>query len=84
MVFADLQGNFEAFFSRAAEFFRHLSEIEWTAFGIALLCLLGAALFWAAAGVLGGSINLGELQSRLTREDEAPPAPARPRTRPLQ
>ncbi len=44
MVFADLQGNFEAFFSRAAEFFRHLSEIEWTTFGVALLCLLGMQL----------------------------------------
>lgn len=54
MVFADLQGNFEAFFSRAAEFFRHLSEIEWTAFGIALLCLLGMQLAraWAWRNVL--------------------------------
>jgi len=54
MVFADLQGNFEAFFSRAAEFFRHLSEIEWTAFGIALLCLLAMQLArsWAWRNVL--------------------------------
>jgi uncharacterized membrane protein YbhN (UPF0104 family) len=54
MVFADLQGNFEAFFSRAAEFFRHLSEIDWTAFGIALLCLLAMQLAraWAWRNVL--------------------------------
>lgn len=54
MVFADLQGNFEAFFSRAAEFFRHLSEVDWTAFGIALLCLLGMQLAraWAWRNVL--------------------------------
>jgi glycosyltransferase 2 family protein len=54
MVFADLQGNFEAFFSRAAEFFRHLSEIEWTAFGLALLCLLAMQLAraWAWRNVL--------------------------------
>ena len=54
MVIADLQGNFEAFFSRAAEFFRHLSEIEWTAFGIALLCLLAMQLAraWAWRNVL--------------------------------
>jgi uncharacterized membrane protein YbhN (UPF0104 family) len=54
MVLADLQSNFEAFFSRAAEFFRHLSEIEWTTFGIALLCLLGMQLAraWAWRNVL--------------------------------
>lgn len=54
MVFADLQGNFEAFFNRTAEFFRHLSEIEWTAFGVALLCLLGMQLAraWAWRNVL--------------------------------
>ncbi len=49
MVSADLQGNFEAFFSRAAEFFRHLSEIDWTTFGIALLCLLAMQLARAYA-----------------------------------
>jgi uncharacterized protein (TIRG00374 family) len=54
MVFADLRGNFEAFFNRTAEFFRHLSEIEWTAFGIALLCLLAMQLAraWAWRNVL--------------------------------
>jgi uncharacterized protein (TIRG00374 family) len=54
MALADLQSNFEAFFSRAAEFFRHLSEIEWTTFGIALLCLLAMQLAraWAWRNVL--------------------------------
>jgi hypothetical protein len=44
-------------------------------FGEALLCLLGAAVFWLVAGVLEGKVDLGELQGRLSRE-EAPPAPA--------
>jgi len=54
MVVADLSNNFEAFFSRAAEFFRHLSEIDWTTFGLALLCLLGMQLAraWAWRNVL--------------------------------
>lgn len=54
MVFGDLQGNFEAFFNRTAEFFRHLSDIEWTAFGVALLFLLGMQLAraWAWRNVL--------------------------------
>jgi uncharacterized membrane protein YbhN (UPF0104 family) len=54
MVFADLQSNFEAFFNRAAEFFRHLSEIDWTTFAVALLCLLAMQLAraWAWRNVL--------------------------------
>jgi uncharacterized protein (TIRG00374 family) len=54
MVVGDLQSNFEAFFNRTAEFFRHLSEIEWTTFGIALLCLLAMQLAraWAWRNVL--------------------------------
>jgi uncharacterized membrane protein YbhN (UPF0104 family) len=54
MVLADLQGNFEAFFNRTAEFFRHLSEIDWSTFGIALLCLLAMQLAraWAWRNVL--------------------------------
>jgi uncharacterized protein (TIRG00374 family) len=54
MVLADLQSNFEAFFNRAAEFFRHLSEIDWTTFGIALLFLLAMQLAraWAWRNVL--------------------------------
>ncbi|MGN6588483.1 MAG: lysylphosphatidylglycerol synthase transmembrane domain-containing protein [Solirubrobacterales bacterium] len=49
MPFADLQDNFEAFFNRTAEFFRHLSEIHWQVFAIALLCLLGMQLARARA-----------------------------------
>ncbi len=54
MVFADLQSNFEAFFNRAAEFFRHLSEVDWTTFALALACLLGMQLAraWAWRNVL--------------------------------
>src|SRR3954465_13648102 len=54
MPFADLADNFEAFFNRAAEFFRHLSEVHWTTFAIALLCLLGMQLAraWAWRNVL--------------------------------
>ncbi|MGN6217474.1 MAG: lysylphosphatidylglycerol synthase transmembrane domain-containing protein [Solirubrobacterales bacterium] len=54
MPFANLQDNFEAFFNRAAEFFRHLSEVHWTAFAIALACLLGMQLAraWAWRNVL--------------------------------
>jgi hypothetical protein len=40
MPTADLQGSFRRFFDASAEFFRHLSEIDWTVFGLALLCLL--------------------------------------------
>jgi uncharacterized membrane protein YbhN (UPF0104 family) len=54
MPFADLQDNFEAFFNRSAEFFRHLSEVHWGAFGLALLCLLAMQLAraWAWRNVL--------------------------------
>lgn len=53
-------------------------------FGDALLCLLGAAAFFASAAVLDGSIDLGELQTRLSDRDDTPTyaAPqARPRAR---
>jgi hypothetical protein len=47
-------------------------------FGYALLCLLGAAAFYAVAAVLEGDIDLGELQSRVTQRppdpDRVPPA----------
>lgn len=36
-------------------------------FGYALLCLLGAGVFYAIAAVLEGDIDLGELQSRVTQ-----------------
>ena len=44
-------------------------------FGDALLCLLGAAVVWIVVGVVEGSVDLGELQSRLAREEEPPAAP---------
>ena len=60
----------------------------WIAFGFgdAVLCLVGAAVFWTIAGVLGGSVDLGELQGRLTgnREDDfssPPPANRAPFTK---
>jgi uncharacterized membrane protein YbhN (UPF0104 family) len=54
MPSADLGSNFQAFFERSAEFFRHLSEIHWGAFGVALLCLLAMQLSraWAWRNVL--------------------------------
>jgi uncharacterized membrane protein YbhN (UPF0104 family) len=54
MPLADLGSNFEHFFNVSAEFFRHLSEIEWTQFGIALLFLLAMQLCraWAWRNVL--------------------------------
>ena len=52
----------------------------WIAFGFgdALLCLLGAVVFWIVAGVLTGSVDLGELQGRLRRQgdEDVPVAPA--------
>jgi uncharacterized membrane protein YbhN (UPF0104 family) len=54
MPLADLASSFEHFFNAAAEFFRHLSEVRWTPFGIALLCLLAMQLVraWAWRNVL--------------------------------
>ena len=54
MPLATLGDNFEHFFNVSAEFFRHLSDIEWSAFGIALLCLLAMQLSraWAWRNVL--------------------------------
>jgi uncharacterized membrane protein YbhN (UPF0104 family) len=51
---ADLASSFNQFFNAAAEFFRHLSEVHWTAFGVALLCLLAMQLTraWAWRNVL--------------------------------
>jgi hypothetical protein len=51
-------------------------------FGDALLCLLGAAVAWIAASILEGQIDLGELQSRLEKEEPAPPAAPPPAPRP--
>jgi hypothetical protein len=41
-------------------------------FGYALLCLLGAAVFYALAAVFEGDVDLGELQSRVTQRPAAP------------
>jgi hypothetical protein len=35
-------------------------------FGYALLCLVGAGAFYLLAGVVAGSVDLGELQERIT------------------
>jgi hypothetical protein len=45
----------------------------WIAFGFgdAILCLLGAAIFWVVAGILEGELDLGELQGRWTGRDGA-------------
>jgi hypothetical protein len=54
-------------------------------FGYALLCLIGAGVFYAVAAVMEGDIDLGELQSRVTQRpldpDRAPAASAVPRPR---
>jgi uncharacterized membrane protein YbhN (UPF0104 family) len=54
MPYADLGSNFDHFFNVSAEFFRHLSQVRWTSFGIALLCLLAMQLVraWAWRNVL--------------------------------
>jgi uncharacterized protein (TIRG00374 family) len=54
MPAADLQASFRRFFDASTEFFRHLSEIDWTTFGLALLFLLGMQLAraWAWRNVL--------------------------------
>jgi len=54
MRLADLGSSLNFFFNSAAEFFRHLSEIGWTQFGIALLFLLAMQLTraWAWRNVL--------------------------------
>lgn len=51
-------------------------------FGDAVLCLLGAAIFYAVASFLEGDLDLAELQGRLSGNDTNPTAtPARPRAR---
>jgi len=52
--FGDLGSSLEHFFDAATEFFRHLSEVHWGPFGLALLCLLGMQLAraWAWRNVL--------------------------------
>jgi uncharacterized membrane protein YbhN (UPF0104 family) len=54
MPLADLASSLHQFFNATTEFFRHLSEVKWTPFGIALLCLLAMQLTraWAWRNVL--------------------------------
>ncbi|MEZ5076179.1 MAG: lysylphosphatidylglycerol synthase transmembrane domain-containing protein [Solirubrobacterales bacterium] len=54
MLLGDLGSSFEFFFERASEFFRNLSQVDWTPFALALLCLLGMQLAraWAWRNVL--------------------------------
>jgi uncharacterized membrane protein YbhN (UPF0104 family) len=54
MQFADLASSFDSFFNGAASFFRHLSDIHWTSFAIALGFLLAMQLCrsWAWRNVL--------------------------------
>jgi tetrahydromethanopterin S-methyltransferase subunit E len=56
---------------------RHLAALvgfafiaTWIAlsFGYALLCLLGAAVFYAVAAVVDGGVDLGEVQARVTQQ----------------
>jgi hypothetical protein len=73
---------------------RHLAALlgfgfvaAWIAlnFGYALLCLIGAGVFYSLAAVMEGEIDLGELQSRVTqrpsRSDPLPGANSIRRTR---
>ena len=54
MPAADLASSIERFFNAAAEFFRHLAEIHWGTFFLALVCLLAMQLCraWAWRNVL--------------------------------
>ena len=47
-------------------------------FGYALLCLLGAGVFYALTAVFEGAVDLGELQSRVTPRTAAPASRASP------
>ena len=52
-------------------------------FGQAVLCLLGAGVFFAAASIAQGEIDLGQMQSRLQGRQPpyAPPPPPASRVR---
>lgn len=41
-------------------------------FGYAVLCLVGAALFYAIGAVLQGELDLGDVQSRIQRSQSVP------------
>ena len=55
----------------------------WIAFGFgnAILCLLGAAVFYGIAAVLEGEIDLGELQQRVRGSAPEPPTSYEPSPR---
>jgi hypothetical protein len=51
-------------------------------FGDAILCLIGAAIFYAVVSFLEGDLDLADLQGRFRNNDTNPSAPpARPRPR---
>jgi len=41
-------------------------------FGDAILCLVGAIVFYAVGSVLEGEVDLGEMQARMQRSRSAP------------
>jgi hypothetical protein len=41
-------------------------------FGYAVLCLVGAGLFYAIGALLQGELDLGEVQSRIQRSQSVP------------
>jgi hypothetical protein len=41
-------------------------------FGYAVLCLVGAGLFYAVGALLQGELDLGEVQSRIQRSQSVP------------
>jgi hypothetical protein len=54
-------------------------------FGSAVLCLVGAAVFYSATSYLEGEVDLAELQARFAaaapRRPPSAPVPRRPRVR---
>ncbi len=41
-------------------------------FGYAILCLVGAGVFYAIGAVLQGELDLGDVQSRIQRSQSVP------------
>ena len=41
-------------------------------FGYAILCLVGAGVFYAVGAVLQGELDLGDVQSRIQRSQSVP------------
>ena len=41
-------------------------------FGYAILCLVGAGVFYAIGAVLEGELDLGDVQSRIQRSQSVP------------